>query len=84
MHRLSMTYMHTMVYCNFGALHDELFRDMLVAGTHDKRLLERLQLDDGDLTLEKAVTCIRQSEKWFTSNKFFFVVTTQNNFQLMR
>ena len=34
---------------------------MLVAGTHDKRLSERLQLD-GDLSLDKAVTIIWQSE----------------------
>ena len=38
-----------------------MVRDILVAGIWDKRLLERLQLG-GDLTLEKAVTCIRQSE----------------------
>ena len=30
-------------YCNFGAPHDELIRDILVTGIHDKRLLERLQ-----------------------------------------
>ena len=40
-------------HCNFGDLHDEMMRDILVAGTHDKRLLEWLQLD-GDLTPEKA------------------------------
>ena len=30
-------------YCNFGSLHDELIRDILVTGIHDKRLLEQLQ-----------------------------------------
>ena len=39
-------------YCNFGALHDKLVRDILVASIRDKRLLERLQLDGADLTLE--------------------------------
>ena len=48
-------------HCNFGDLHDEMLRDILVAGIHNKRLLKRLQLD-GDLTMEKAVTSIRQSE----------------------
>ena len=53
----------------------------MVVSIRDKRLLERLQLD-GDLTLEKAVTCIWQSVR-FTSNKFFFMETTQDNSQLM-
>ena len=48
-------------HCNFGALHDEMIRDILAAGTRDEKLSQRLQLD-GDLTPEKAVTCIRQSE----------------------
>ena len=42
--------------------HDELVRDILVAGICDERLSEQLQLD-GDLTLAKTVTYIRQSEK---------------------
>ena len=50
-------------YCNFGALHDELIRDILVAGICDKILLKQLQIDGADLTLEKAVTCIWQSEE---------------------
>ena len=48
-------------YCGYGNLRDELIRDRLVVGIHDRRLSERLQLD-ADLTLEKAVTIIRQSE----------------------
>ena len=44
-------------HCGFGDLRDEMVRDILVAGSCDKRLLERLQLD-GDFTLEKAVTSI--------------------------
>ena len=39
-----------------------LIRDILVASIHDKRLSEGLQMDGADLTMEKAVTCIRQSE----------------------
>ena len=45
-------------YCNFGALHDEMVSDILVASICDKRSSKQLQLD-GDLTLEKAVTCIQ-------------------------
>ena len=68
-------------HCNFGALHDEMVRDILVAGIRDKRLSERLQLD-GDLTLEKAVTSIRQSET-VHQQQVFFVETTQGSSQLM-
>ena len=39
-------------YCNRGSLHDEMFKDILVASIHNKRLSKRLQLD-GNLTLEK-------------------------------
>ena len=48
-------------HCGYGELHDEMIRDRLVVGIHDKKLSERLQLD-ADLTLEKAVTSVRQSE----------------------
>ena len=48
-------------HCNFGALHNEMISDILVAGILNKRLSKQLQLD-GDLPLEKAVTCIWQSE----------------------
>ena len=46
-------------HCNFGALHDEMVRNILVASIPNKRSSERLHLD-GDHILEKAVTCIRQ------------------------
>ena len=47
--------------CNFGVLHHEMVRDIPIAGIRKKRLLEPLHLD-GDLTVEKAVTCIQQTE----------------------
>ena len=47
-------------YHNFGALHDELVKDILVVSVCDKRFLKGLRLDD--LSQEKAVTCIGQSE----------------------
>jgi hypothetical protein len=47
--------------CEFGALRDQLVCDRIVVGIRDVKLLERLQLDP-DLTLEKAVTVVRQSE----------------------
>ena len=48
-------------HCGYGNLREELIRDRLVVSIRDARLSERLQLDS-DLTLEKAVTSIRQSE----------------------
>ena len=69
-------------HCNFGALHDEMVRYILVDGIHNKRLSKRLQLD-GDLTLEKAVTCIQQLEM-VHQEQVFFIETRQDNFQLMR
>jgi hypothetical protein len=47
--------------CEYGTLRDQLVRDRLVAGLRDAHLSERLQLDP-ELTLEKAVTMVRQSE----------------------
>ena len=32
-------------HCNFGALHDEMVRDILVDGIRNKKLLKQLQLD---------------------------------------
>ena len=49
-------------HCGYGALHDEMVRDRLVVGLRDKRLSERLQLDP-ELTLQKAVTSVKQSEQ---------------------
>ena len=48
-------------HCSYGDLHDELTQDRLVVGIRDSRLSERLQLD-ADLTLDKTVTVIWQSE----------------------
>nr|XP_055074185.1 uncharacterized protein K02A2.6-like [Misgurnus anguillicaudatus] len=48
-------------HCGYGELHDEMVRDRLVVGLTDKRLSEQLQLDP-ELTLEKAVVRVRQSE----------------------
>ncbi|KAI5621586.1 hypothetical protein C0J50_18855 [Silurus asotus] len=48
-------------HCGYGDLHDEMVRDRLVVGLTDKRLSEQLQLDP-ELTLEKAVVRVRQSE----------------------
>ena len=47
--------------CQFGALHDEMIRDRIVVGLVDQKLSEKLQVD-ADLTLEKAINSVRQSE----------------------
>ena len=48
-------------YCGFKDLHDQLIRDRIVVGIRDAKLSQTLQLDS-ELTLEKAVTAVRQSE----------------------
>ena len=48
-------------HCQFGFLHDEMIRDRIVVGLADQKLSEKLQLD-ADLTLEKAINSVRQSE----------------------
>ncbi|XP_035618176.2 zinc finger protein 420-like isoform X2 [Oncorhynchus keta] len=48
-------------HCGYGALLSEMIRDRLVMGLHDRRLSEQLQFDP-ELTLDKAVTRIRQTE----------------------
>ena len=48
-------------YCGYEDLCDELIRDGLSVGIRNRRLSERLQLD-ADLTLDKAVTIIWQSD----------------------
>ncbi len=48
--------------CDYGTLKDELIRDRLVVGISDSRLCETLQ-KDADLTLEKAIATVRQSEQ---------------------
>ncbi len=46
---------------SYGNLHDEMVRDCLVVGLRNTKLSEKLQLD-ADLTLDKAVTEVRQAE----------------------
>ena len=48
-------------HCGYGTLHDELIRDRLVVGLLNAPLSEKLQMD-AELTLEKAITVVRQSE----------------------
>ncbi|KAI3373366.1 hypothetical protein L3Q82_006673 [Scortum barcoo] len=49
-------------HCEYRDLHDEMVRDRLVVGLRDKRLSEQLQMDP-ELTLEKAVIRVKQSEQ---------------------
>ena len=57
-----ITDLHTLAeHCDFGALHNQLIRETIVVGIMDFNLSERLQLDS-DLTLEKAVTTVHQTE----------------------
>ncbi|XP_038835833.1 zinc finger and SCAN domain-containing protein 2-like isoform X2 [Salvelinus namaycush] len=48
-------------HCGYGALLSEMIRDRLVAGLLDRRLSKQLQMDP-ELTLDKAVARIRQTE----------------------
>ena len=48
-------------YCNFGALKEELIRDLIVVGLRNRDLSEKLQIDP-KLTLEKAINLARQRE----------------------
>ncbi|XP_045072080.1 zinc finger protein 585A-like isoform X2 [Coregonus clupeaformis] len=48
-------------HCSYGALLSEMIRDRLVAGLRDRRLSKQLQMDP-ELTLDKAVARIRQTE----------------------
>ena len=47
--------------CQYGELAQEMIRNRLVVGISDKALSEQLCMD-GELTLEKAKTMIRQHE----------------------
>jgi len=47
--------------CRYGNLRDEMLRDRIVVGIKDKSLSEKLQLDS-ELTLERAVTQVRNAE----------------------
>ncbi|KAK0148358.1 hypothetical protein N1851_011319 [Merluccius polli] len=56
-----ITAVHTLAeHCEFGVLREELIRDRIVVGIRDARLSESLQLDAA-LTLEKAITRVKQS-----------------------
>ena len=48
-------------HCGYGSLHDEMIRDRIVVGIKSNSLSEKLQLDS-TLTLEKAITQVRQTE----------------------
>ena len=48
-------------HCSYGDLHDKMIMDRLVVGLRSAKLSEKLQLD-AELTLEKAVTQVRQAE----------------------
>ena len=49
-------------HSNYGDMRNEMIRDRIVVGIRDARLSERLQLDH-KLTLDDAVTAVRQSEQ---------------------
>ena len=48
-------------HCGYSVLHDEMIRNRIIVGIRNTHLSEKLQLDS-ELTLEKAVTQVRQSE----------------------
>lgn len=54
--------------CDYGTLVDELIRDRIVVGIRDNKLSEHLQLDE-QLTLEKAIEKVTQSEMIKEQNK---------------
>ncbi|XP_021340612.1 uncharacterized protein K02A2.6-like, partial [Mizuhopecten yessoensis] len=57
-----ITALYTLIeHCEYGALKEEMIRDRIVVGIRDSRMSEKLQLD-ANLTLEKAVTQVRQRE----------------------
>ncbi|UYV75387.1 hypothetical protein LAZ67_13000081 [Cordylochernes scorpioides] len=47
--------------CSYGSLREEMIRDRLVVGVKNFNLSEKLQLES-ELTLEKAIQIVRQSE----------------------
>ncbi len=58
---LFITAVHSLAeLCDFGPLKQDLIRDRILVGIRDAKLSESLQLD-ADLTLEKAITKVRQS-----------------------
>ena len=57
-----VTSLYTLVeHCDYKGLRDEMIRDRIVVGICDAKLSEKLQLDR-ELTLETAVTQVRQKE----------------------
>ena len=48
-------------HCQFDLLHDKMIRDRIVVGLADQKVSEKLQVD-ADLTLENAISSLRQSE----------------------
>lgn len=57
-----LTAVHALAeHCEFGTLRDQLIRDRIVVGIRDGKLSENLQLD-AKLTLESAITKVRQSD----------------------
>ena len=65
-----ITALHTLAEsCEYNTLKDSLIRDRIVIGVRDTRTSERLQLT-ADLTLEKAVTMVRQAEVQIKESKF--------------
>ena len=48
-------------HCNYCELHDKMIWDQIVVGLRDSNLLERLQTDP-ELTLDKAITMVRQTK----------------------
>lgn len=48
-------------HCSYGSLHDEMIRDCIIVGIHNRALSEWLQLDPG-LTLAKAITQVCKAE----------------------
>ena len=48
--------------CEYDALREDLIRDRITVGISDTKLFEKLQMI-ADLTLEKAITTVRQVEQ---------------------
>ena len=48
-------------HCGYNDLHDEMIRDRIMVGISNAQLSEKLQLHS-ELTLEKAIAEVRQSE----------------------
>jgi hypothetical protein len=48
--------------CSYGSLKEELIRDRIVVGIVDKKLSEKMQMDD-KLTLDSATSLVKQSEE---------------------